>query len=46
MLHRPKIIGISGVSAAGKSTLVRALASTLNAPSIVWDDYQGNRTIN
>ena len=40
MLHEPKIIGISGVAAAGKSTLIRALASALNATSIFWDDYE------
>ncbi len=38
--NRSKIIGITGVSAAGKSTLTRALASALNITAIFWDDYE------
>lgn len=34
------IIGITGVSGAGKTTISRALAEKLNKPTVVfWDDY-------
>ncbi len=35
-----KVIGISGVSAAGKTTLTKALAHVLGATAIFWDDYE------
>lgn len=35
-----RIIGIGGVSAAGKSTLCQALANALGATVILWDDYE------
>ncbi|HAU0262632.1 TPA: uridine kinase [Legionella pneumophila] len=35
----PHIIGISGKTGAGKSTLAKMLASDLNATLISWDDF-------
>lgn len=35
----PQVIGISGVTGAGKSTLTHGLAKTLNATKIFWDDF-------
>lgn len=37
---KPKIIGIGGISAAGKSTLCQALGKALDATVILWDDYE------
>ena len=34
-----KIIGISGISGSGKSHLVTAVATKLNATCLVWDDF-------
>lgn len=34
-----KIIAISGVTGAGKSTLAKALSASLNATLISWDDF-------
>lgn len=34
-----KIIGISGKTGAGKTTLAHALASVLNASMVCWDDF-------
>jgi uridine kinase len=34
-----KVIGISGISGAGKTTLVKQLASTLAATTVFWDDF-------
>jgi len=34
-----KIIGISGISGAGKSVLTHALGKALNATMIFWDDF-------
>ena len=34
-----KIIGISGISGAGKTSIVQALAKSLNAESVFWDDF-------
>lgn len=34
-----KIIGISGVSGAGKSVLTKALGNNLNATIVFWDDF-------
>lgn len=36
----PFIIGISGISGAGKTTLTHQLAEELKATSIFWDDYE------
>lgn len=35
----PLIIGVSGISGAGKSSLIKKLAETLQGTSIFWDDY-------
>jgi uridine kinase len=35
----PLIIGISGISRAGKSSLINRLAKPLQATTIFWDDY-------
>lgn len=35
----PHIIGISGVTGAGKSTLVKILAQVLNATVVSWDEF-------
>lgn len=35
----PFIIGVSGISGAGKSSLIRRLADTLQSTTIFWDDY-------
>lgn len=35
----PILIGISGISGAGKTTLIRKLAKTLQATFLIWDDY-------
>ncbi len=35
----PLIIGISGISGAGKSSLIKRLAEPLQATTIFWDDY-------
>lgn len=35
----PQVIGISGVTGAGKSTLTHALGKTLNATMLFWDDF-------
>lgn len=34
-----KIIGISGISGAGTTTLTKALGTALNATTIFWDDF-------
>ncbi len=34
-----KIIGIAGISGAGKTTLVKAVGKALNATCVYWDDY-------
>ncbi len=40
MIHiQPKIIGLSGISGAGKTTLTRSLSEYLNATEVVWDDF-------
>lgn len=36
----PKIIGISGVASAGKTTLCKALGNVLNSVVVLWDDYE------
>jgi len=33
------IIGISGMSGAGKTTLVKALSDSINAAAVYWDDF-------
>ncbi|HEX4044643.1 MAG TPA: hypothetical protein VHZ76_03140 [Gammaproteobacteria bacterium] len=33
------IIGISGISGAGKTTLAKALATQLQATALFWDDF-------
>jgi uridine kinase len=35
----PKVIGLSSYTAGGKTTLARRLAELLNAPLLIWDDY-------
>lgn len=35
----PFIIGISGISGAGKTSLIKKLAESLQATTIFWDDY-------
>ncbi len=35
----PHIIGISGITGAGKSTLAKALSLDLKATLISWDDF-------
>lgn len=35
-----KVIGISGVASAGKTTLCKTLGEVLNAVVILWDDYE------
>lgn len=35
----PKVIGISGASGMGKTTLTNALGQALHATKIFWDDY-------
>jgi len=35
------IIGISGISGAGKTTLTSALCKRLKATALYWDDYGG-----
>ncbi|HEV8051451.1 MAG TPA: GNAT family N-acetyltransferase [Parachlamydiaceae bacterium] len=35
----PRIIGISGISGAGKTTLIKRLAEILQSTTIFWDDY-------
>ncbi len=35
----PRVIGISGISGAGKSVLTKRLAETLQATFLLWDDY-------
>lgn len=42
-MHLPKstIIGLSGVSGAGKTTLARKLGEALKATTLFWDDYDG-----
>lgn len=35
----PLIVGISGISGAGKSSLIRKLACTLQATALFWDEY-------
>lgn len=35
----PLIIGVSGISGAGKSSLINKLGDTLQATSIFWDEY-------
>lgn len=35
----PTILGISGVTGAGKTTLCKALANELKSTSIFWDDF-------
>ncbi len=34
-----KIIGISGISGAGTTTLTKALGTALDATTIFWDDF-------
>lgn len=34
-----KVIGISGISGAGKTTVTQELAKTLNATALFWDDF-------
>jgi uridine kinase len=36
---QPKVIGISGVTGAGKTTLANALAQALQSTLIRWDDF-------
>lgn len=36
----PKIIGISGVASAEKTTLCKALGNMLNSIVVLWDDYE------
>ena len=35
------VIGISGISGAGKTSLLRKLEQTLQATTLFWDDYDG-----
>jgi uridine kinase len=41
---RPHIIGISGKTGAGKSTLARMLSLELNATLVCWDDFDSIST--
>ncbi len=39
-MMRSRIIGIGGISAAGKSTLCQALGKALDATVVLWDEYE------
>lgn len=38
-INKPEIIGISGITGAGKTTLTHALAKELKATMLKWDDF-------
>lgn len=38
-MQTPKIIGISGASGMGKTSLTKALGKELSATQVFWDDY-------
>lgn len=40
-MFNPIVIGICGISGAGKTTLVKALSQQLQATSLFWDDFDG-----